>query len=201
MRKLMVVLLLLLATWGAVSWWHRRPVHAPPGVLAAGAPVQVDLPAGSARLQQGDFTLDARAHFDITARVLSREDYSSDAISSLSPVDLAMGWGRMSDSDVLSHIDISQSARFYYWHTKAFPIPREEIEQSSANMHMIPSDRSIDRQLHDVHPGQVIHIEGFLVDISRKDGWHWNTSLTRDDVGAGACEVIYIESLSTVSEH
>ena len=56
------------------------------------------------------------------------------------PEDLALGWGRMSDSDVLAKIDITQSGRFYYWHVDDFPIPRREIETSSANMHMIPSD-------------------------------------------------------------
>jgi hypothetical protein len=109
------------------------------------------------------------------------------------PLDLAMGWGRMSDSDVLQHIDISQSGRFYYWHVQEFPIPRREIETSSANMHMIPADADVKNQLEQVRTGEVVHLEGFLVDASRPGGWHWNTSLTRDDTGAGACELIYVE--------
>ncbi len=60
-------------------------------------------------------------------------------------------------------------------------------------MHMIPADADVKRQLEQVRQGQVVHIEGFLVDASRADGWHWKTSMTRDDTGAGACELIYVE--------
>ena len=194
MRKLWFGATLLLVLWGAASWWRGRPLQPPPGVLAPDAPVQVDLEHG-AQLQQGDVTLTTRAHVDITARVLSRKDYSFGADARLIPEDLALGWGRMSDSAVLAQIEISQSDRFYYWHVKQFPIPRREIETSSANMHMIPADAGVLHQLRAVRPGEVVHIEGFLVDASRADGWHWNTSMTRDDTGAGACELVYVESL------
>jgi hypothetical protein len=82
---------------------------------------------------------------------------------------------------------------------KEFPIPRREIETSSANMHMIPADPGVKRELEQVRQGQVVHIEGFLVDASRTDGWHWNTSMTRDDTGAGACELVYVESMDIVT--
>ena len=194
MRKLWLGATLLLVLWGAASWWHRRPLLQPPGVLAPDAPLQVDLEHG-AQLQQGKVTLTTRAHFDITARVLSRRDYSFGADARLIPEDLALGWGRMSDSAVLAQIEISQSDRYYNWRVKQFPIPRREIETSSANMHMIPADAGVLRQLRAVHPGEVVHIEGFLVDASRAKGWHWNTSMTRDDTGAGACELVYVESI------
>jgi hypothetical protein len=74
---------------------------------------------------------------------LSSERYSLGREADLSPVDLALGWGKMSDEAVLSKINITQSNRFYYWHVDAFPIPRREIEINSANMHMIPADDRI----------------------------------------------------------
>jgi hypothetical protein len=197
MRKLWMGAALLLVLWGGVSWWHKRPVHPPPGVLAPDVPEQVDIEDG-AQLRRGDVTLTTRAHFTLTARVLSRADYSWGADAKLIPEDLALGWGRMSDSTVLADIDISQSGRFYYWHVKQFPIPRREIETHSANMHMIPADEGVLYDLKKVRTGEVVHIEGFLVDASRPGGWHWKTSMTRDDVGAGACELVYVESLSIV---
>jgi hypothetical protein len=199
MRKLLIAAVVLLALLLAVSHRHRSPVEAAPGVLAPDDPVQVDLDDG-AKLQRSNVTLATRAHFDVTARVLSREDYSWGADGKLIPEDLALGWGRMSDSAVLAHIDISQSGRFYYWHVQQFPIPRREIETHSANMHMIPADAGVKHQLEQVRPGQVIHLQGFLVDATRTDGWHWNTSLTRDDTGAGACELVYVESLDIVTQ-
>ncbi len=197
MRKLLIIAAALLVVLGVLKHRQHSTVHPGPGVLVAAAPEQVDLDHG-AQLQQGNTTLATRAHFDITARVLSRKDYSWDEGSDLVPIDLALGWGRMSDSTVLANIDISQSGRFYYWHVKEFPIPRREIETSSANMHMIPADPGVKRQLENVRAGQVIRLEGFLVDASRPGGWHWNTSMTRNDTGAGACELIYVESVDVV---
>ena len=199
MRKLLIAAAALLLLLGVLKHRQHSAVHPGPGVLAAEAPVQVDLPHG-VQLQKGDTTLTTRANFDITARVLSHKDYSSGDGADLVPVDLALGWGRMSDSTVLANIDISQSGRFYYWHVKEFPIPRREIETSSANMHMIPADPGVKQQLEHVRTGQVIHLEGFLVDASRPGGWHWKTSMTRNDTGAGACELIYVESVAITPE-
>lgn len=198
LRRLSLIALALLVLWGGISWWHGRPLTPGPGELAPDAPQQVNLDHG-AQLQRGDVTLTTRAHFDITARVLSRKDYNWGADARLIPEDLALGWGRMSDSAVLADIQISQSDRYYYWHATRFPIPRREIETSSANMHMIPADAGVKDALERVRPGEVLHIEGFLVDARRADGWHWDTSMTRDDTGGGACELIYVESLSPVT--
>lgn len=198
MRKLLVAAALLLVLLGLLQHRQHRPLQPGPGVLAAAAPVQVDLDHG-AQLQRGDVTLTTRALFDLTARVLSRKDYSRGTDGELVPLDLALGWGRMSDSAVLDRIDIRQSGRFYHWHVEDFPIPRREIETSSANMHMIPADPDVKRQLEQLRAGQLVHLEGFLVDASRPGGWHWNTSLTRDDTGAGACELIYVERVDAAA--
>jgi hypothetical protein len=196
-RRLVLILLAIVVVFGAIHWWHQRPARPGPGVLAPDVPVQVDLdPDQRTRLVQGNVVLTTRAHFSMTARVLAREDYSFDDLASIVPTDLAMGWGRMSDTSVLNRVEISQSGRFYYWHVEQFPIPEGEIVASSANMHMIPADDGVKRALARVRPGEVVHVEGFLVDIDRSDGRWWHTSLTRNDSGAGACEIIYVESIA-----
>jgi len=198
MQRWILVLLFLLVGWGALHWWQQRPVVQPPGILALDAPLQVNLDNGT-QLKRGDITLTTRAYFELTARVLSREDYRYDAGASLVPEDLALGWGRMSDSAVLAKITITQSGRFYYWHVDDFPIPRREIETSSANMHMIPADDLVRRSLERIRQGQLVHLKGFLVDASGPNGFQWRTSMTRDDTGAGACELVYVESEDIVA--
>jgi hypothetical protein len=194
MSRRWLIGLLLIASLGAAHWWGARPLMPGPGVLAPDIPTQIDLDQSTA-LQRGDITLMTRARFELTARVLSREDYRFDAGAKLAPVDLALGWGRMSDSSVLASIEISQGNRFYHWHVEHFPIPRREIETSSANMHMIPADNTVRSELDRLRPGEVVHLEGFLVDASRPGGWLWRTSMTRDDTGDGACELVYVESI------
>ena len=113
-------------------------VEHPPGILVATQPVQAVI-KNAVPFFADDYRLTPVATFKIRARVLSRENYRFDTGSDLSPLDLALGWGPMSDSAVLSKIDITQSNRFYWWNVDSFPIPRADIERHSANMHLIPA--------------------------------------------------------------
>ncbi|HWG67544.1 MAG TPA: hypothetical protein VN662_09040 [Rhodanobacteraceae bacterium] len=185
--------LLLLAGW---LWWHGRPIARADGMLAPNDPVQTDFDTPPPAIPFKDATLHPLANFSLTARVLSRDDYHFDAEADLSPTDLAFGWGTMSDSAVLRAIDISQSGRFYYWQTRAFPVPRREIETHSANMHMIPADASVEYELKRVRVGDVVSLDGMLVEADKANGWRWRSSLTRDDTGDGACELVYVQSLT-----
>ena len=158
--------------------------------------MQTDFDSPQPAIAFKDATLQPLAKFSLIARVLSRDDYHFDAESDISPTDLAFGWGRMSDSAILRSIDISQGGRFYHWQVRDFPIPRREIETHSANMHMIPADASVERALKRVRIGDVVTLDGYLVEADKPNGWKWRSSLTREDTGNGACELIYVRELS-----
>jgi hypothetical protein len=179
--------------FGAYQHYQIRPVHPGPGPVAVSVPQQDA--SGAAGFTFKGYTLQPLQDFRIEARVLASETYRHDRGADLSPIDLALGWGPMSDSAVLDKIRINQSSRFYHWHVDAFPIPRQDIERSSANMHMIPADAGIERRLKAVRPGQKVQIDGWLVEARGPDGWRWRSSLTRDDTGAGACELIFVRNL------
>lgn len=134
------------------------------------------------------------AEFKIIGRVLSRERYYLGPESKYSPVDLAMGWGLMSEQQVLDKIDISQGGRFYYWSISQFPIPKRTIEQKSANMHIIPADDKQYDTLLDIKEGNLVRIKGYLCEVTGNN-WSWRSSLTRNDTGAGACEIIFAEEI------
>ena len=211
LRNLLIAMVLL----GLAGWWfspHSPRVPAPPrhagGASAAGCPLpptvardapplQSDAPASLAPFALQDATLQPLAGFSVDARVLSREDYGFGREADYSPTDLALGWGRMGDEAVLDRLDISQSSRWYHYRWRGDPpIPPREIIQSSANMHMIPSDRRVASALREVRPGQRVRIDGWLVQVDANDGWHWRSSTTREDTGGGACEVVYVCSIS-----
>ena len=180
---------------GAYASWRDRPASAPPGVLAPAEPLQTDI-AGGAPIAHGRWTLTPRAHYDITARVLGRERYHTDRLSSLVPVDLALGWGPMSDSAVLTPLKVEQSARFYWVRWPAVPpLAPAEILRHSANLHAIPADARTERVLERLREGEVVRLTGELVDARRDDGAYVNTSLSREDTGAGACEVMLVEAI------
>jgi hypothetical protein len=195
-------LLLVLAALLAILVWQRahRPVARAPGVLVAETPLQAS-PGGSATpLQKGNYVITPLATFSLSARVLSRADYRWDTEAALAPVDLALGWGRMSDSAVLDKIDISQSGRFYYWRVREFPIPEREIVESSANMHLIPADKIVQREIERTRVGDVVAFDGYLVEVNGPHDYRWVSSLTRSDTGAGACELVWVEHF-TVQPH
>ena len=193
LRALLLCLLIAGGGWQGWHHWRLRPIHSPDGLLAPEEPLQANL-AGAQTIVHGRWTLTPRARYDITARILSREDYSFDPLSDLVPEDLALGWGAMSDNRVLRELKISQGSRFYSFRpVTQMPIPVQQAISHSANTHVIPADSFVRSQLANLRVGQVVHLEGVLVDGMRGDGFYFHTSLTREDTGAGACEVMLVE--------
>jgi hypothetical protein len=203
-------LVALLLGVAIVGWWFsplspRVPAVAspiagavprcplPPAVVPGEAPLQSPLPSDLAPFRLQAATLTPLAGFSVDARVLSREDYHAGREADLSPTDLALGWGAMRDDAVLSRLDISQSGRWYHYAWRGEPpLPPDEIARSSANMHLIPATTAVAETLHRVHRDDRVRIDGWLIEADAPDGWHWRSSLTRDDTGDGACEVIYV---------
>jgi hypothetical protein len=181
------------ALWSGWNHWTSRLAHPPDGQIASRDPIQTDI-GGAAPIRRGRWTLTPRADYDITARILSRENYHFDAIADLVPEDLALGWGPMSDNRVLKDFDISQSARFFTWRPLGqLPISREDVVSHTANTHVIPANGAVKSQLGRLRAGQVVRLTGTLVDSARDDGGSMRTSLTRTDSGAGACEVMLVD--------
>ncbi len=192
---------LLLIVCIAGGLWHlhtRDPggISRAPGILAPEAPEQRNLAPGQPGIRHGEFELTPLAEFRAEARLLSRLSYRFDAGAALSPMDFAIGWGRMSDSAVIDQLDISQGARFFSYRWEEHPpIPADEIVRSAANVHLIPADATVTASLRRIRPGEVVELEGLLVAARRDDGWSWRSSLTREDDGAGACELLLVKNV------
>ncbi|HEU4655318.1 MAG TPA: hypothetical protein VFS47_15120 [Steroidobacteraceae bacterium] len=188
------LLVLSIGLVGLAHAFSQREIHRAPGILAPQEPVQSMVDAAPFRLRE--YLIKPQARYDIEARVLSTERYRLDGGSGLAPIDFAVGWGAMSDSAVLEHFRVTQGARFFTIYPDEGAIDLNEALRSAANMHLIPADGSIADRLKRVRVGSVVHLQGWLVNATRDDGFYWNTSLTREDTGNGACELFFVESLS-----
>ena len=82
------------------------------------------------------------------------------------------------------------------WYANEFPIPRREIETNSANMHLIPANKEIESKVKRVRRGDVVEFSGSLIRVDANDGWRWVSSLTRNDTGDHACELVFVENFS-----
>src|SRR5436305_12578725 len=187
----------LLAAVALGYWGFSRPHASAAGdpIDWSGEPVQEPTERSPFEIEtrKGRITLDPRASFDASAVVASDEHYRFDDGAFLVPVDLVMTWGKLPEEPYKSKVSYGQMTRYYFWRTSYPDIDLHYIQTHSANEHMIPADDNVRRALLTVGRGDRVRIQGLLVNARREDGFHWKTSMTREDDGPGACELVYVE--------
>jgi hypothetical protein len=157
-------------------------------------PRQGELIANPASWPHEGAVLTEVATWDLDAVILHREWYRFDHFGAVAPLDLALGWGPMSDREVLSELKIQQRNRWYwvYW-----PGPmahaEEELMASSSNVHILPATPAVLHDLRSLRQGDNVRLSGRLVDVSYGNQL-MRTSRTRADRGGGACEVFFVQS-------
>ena len=118
------------------------------------------------------------------------------------PLDVALVWGPVADPAVLRHLKFHLSGRYVsYWYDGRTPgtvIGR--LPSHVASNHLIPSTEEVARELGHVRIGDLVTLQGKLVDVEIRDeqgltASRMRTSMTRDDIGSGACEIIWVESV------
>lgn len=202
-RWLIALLLGLFAT----LWWVAHRNSAPLAATGAGASQAcrvLQVPANLVDVMQSEqgappfrterALLAPVAAFSVAARVLSREDYRIGREAEYSPTDLALGWGPMAAPGMAERLDIHQGGRWYRyrWDADGPPLAPADIARNSANMHMVPADAQVAHALGRIKPGQLVRIDGWLLHIDADDGWRWQSSTSREDVGRGACEIVLV---------
>ncbi len=185
--------LILPALWGV--WWLYG-IHTPPGVLVPEPPLQRSpmLP----EWERSGFRIQVLAEYNIRGRILGREHYWLDGGAKLSPFDLAIGWGPMSDQALLDRLSYSQGHRFLLFTapSQGWPLPFEQINEHSANMHIIPADSQVRSALEWIRVGHVVKLHGYLVEATCPGASPWRSSLSRTDTGGGACELMWVDQAS-----
>jgi hypothetical protein len=189
---------ILLAVAAAVVLYSRSggPVTYPPGVLIPSEPKQTAALKDTEPFSYGTFQLRPLACFDADARLLHSKVYRWDRQASLVPIDLAVGWGPMSDQRVLDQLRITQSMRFFWFeYHQPPPIPPNEITSHATNIHIIPATPELGSRCKSLREGILLHLSGKLVEATGPNIRSWRSSLSRTDTGNGACELLYLEHL------
>ncbi|MEI7918317.1 MAG: hypothetical protein WCH58_02940 [Candidatus Saccharibacteria bacterium] len=159
-----------------------------------------------------DYAVNPLFNYTITGVVVSKHDYNPADTDIERPIryDLCIVWGKnVSEKTYVSpDISFSQSQRFcnYSFHNS----PTFYTPQIS-NSHIVTTSSAVLDKLQSINPGDEVKITGQLVNLSvtgndsngQMVNNTWKSSTDRKDTGAGACEVIYVDSvdiLSTVHE-
>jgi hypothetical protein len=166
------------------------PALGEPTQQALDPPLQMPLPHGQ---------MIVHAQFQADVQILGMTTYADGWKSLLAPVDLAVGWGPVKNRQALDDLRFKQGDRFYYWQ-----IPQHSLETwdaktvalHSTNVHIIPATAAIANQLLALRPGDQVTLTGHLVDVLNPEGLLWETSLTREDTGPGACEILYLSAIT-----
>jgi len=103
----------------------------------------------------------------------------------------------------LKHTKFHLSKRYFsmrYEPPTVVPLPRE-FGRYMSNNHLVPANAALQAELDRVRIGDLLTLEGRLVDIEIKDQagrllMRSPTSLSRDDAGNGACEQLWVEALA-----
>ncbi len=183
----------------ALLWWFFAPQPKADwsGLRAPSGPFQTaaGLPAPWIK---GEFTFTPRARYHIKAVVLSKHHYWAGADEDeIAPYDLALGWGPMSEAKVINALKITQGGRWYnYSWGSDLPFDPAGAVRHSANTHIIAADQKILDRIKSLRRFDVVDLQGYLVDVSKPNGWRWHTSLSRDDTGGGSCEVFWVNQFN-----
>jgi hypothetical protein len=126
MRIAGLIAVLVLCSFLAFRTLATAPIPRGPGAIAPAEPLQQGL------IQPLSFAKGAfRARFELTARVILKQEYN-DYGAQIAPVDLALGWGPMSDSNILQGLRFGQSDRFYFYEWNADLRSRQNTSGTTA---------------------------------------------------------------------
>ena len=149
--------------------------------------------------KDGNAKITLAAEYKIAAKVCGIKKYRLPWLSFVAPYDLCLMWGKLATEDINEYVSFSQDMRWYQFsYRKDGPYNQSYVATHSANTHLLYATDNLQKAASRLSEGDVVEMEGYLVKIKGtykgSEVW-WNSSMTRDDTGKGACEVFYIKSL------
>ncbi len=167
-------------------WVELRPITHPPGVLVANAPATLPAPPIPLPAQDGAQPLPLKRVAQVRAqgRILSVQRYR-DELASMAPIDIVIGWGKMSDSMVLKQTTVTQQDRNYEVRWSAQPLlTPEETAAQTANLHLIPGNEEAALWVSGLKPGMLVDLRGSLVEEEESADRQETPSPVSNSIGA-----------------
>lgn len=145
------------------------------------------------------------ANYELAGEVLDKSvnrGYGDE--EAMFPLDLAVGWGSILDTDVESYVELGYEktrkfGQFLNCRIDLEEIPptvdQKQIMTHISNTHILPATENIYNAIVHLEKGQKVLLRGYLVNARNAQGAFLNTSRDREDMGAGACECMYVNQI------
>jgi hypothetical protein len=106
----------------------------------------------------------------------------------------------MTDQRILDQLDITQGDRRFYIvpKTAKLPFSMGDVLAHSSNMHILPANEQIEKNVRAFRVGELIELGGYLVGVQENGQWIWVSSLSRTDTGDGACEIFWVNAVESL---
>ncbi len=205
MSKKFFYILLVVALAAAFYLGNPPPKHK----AAAGLSDPTQIPATgevNLKVDEYDVNIKFKASYKIKALAVSTKNYPGTGLGDrLAPKDVALAWGTIAENNDKVDFHWSQDGRWYRWYvsdsaTLSTVGSESEVNKHSSNNHLIAADADVKGEIKKIRKGDIVEITGYLVSLTgtnpEGERIDWNSSLSRTDTGAGACELIYVTGVT-----
>lgn len=151
------------------------------------------------------YTLTASYTYTLAGRIVGRHEYPATAPEGIIALDLAVVNGELMKKDILSFFSFEMGDRtlkYSYDIPNALGLSEEYIDEHVSNNHLVFLNSTLENEVKKSPEGSCIVLEGKLIDIrgtSSGKTYSINTSTVRNDGYPAGCEIILVDSFSTVS--
>ncbi len=150
-----------------------------------------------------DTTITYLYSYEIEGLVLSAKEYTDYSIGGkLASRDIGLAWGKVAEYNTKVNFHWKQRNRWLEYYLDSYEELEffggyEGITRNVSNNHAIALDPEIRKQINRIKKGDHVRLKGYLVNVDivrERDGAiiPWHSSVSREDEGDGACEVIYV---------
>lgn len=180
------------------AWFYAgsRPLYQPEGILVPDAPVEELLGSGAPGFEREGWRLTALARYAGEGRVLSVQRYRGSE-ADLAPVDVALGWGRLSDTAVLRNAEVALGDRRLFYQSFDPTLDERQMVQSIVNLHLVPASPETEARIREVRAGNVVRIAAYVVRAVGPEGRTWEGAAEIPGETA-ASRLLWVENLEVL---
>ena len=169
------------------------------------APIQKEASGEKEKIIIGgkEITIEKLYSYEVSGRVVQTYEYKDyyygdETYNTIAKKDVGIVWGNLVQDDILKNIKFSMNgARFLKYTYRRGDWEKKlgsKIKKLCSNNHLISNDETITSLIKQIKKNDYIKISGYLIN-AYWDNSYLTTSISRDDEGNGACEVVYVTDI------